>query len=202
MLAVIWLAERRVPLAGYIAVVLEDEGGVPAMGIDDFGEKEMDRAEQAVSGHERPVGAVVLRGLEQETRCLRLSPRRTGRAPGAVRDGDDGRRCHACVERVEDVLAPCGHLGGQGCRFVCADVFQRLADALQAKVGISIQHELVERVDGIGDLAFYHPVAAAAEFFAEVPPPPVHQISTRLEDLRFHPLEPLPVASVTVIFTD
>ena len=89
VLAIIRLAEERVPLADDIAVVLQDERAFPALWIDDLREKEVDRTEQPVRRHDRPVGTVVLRCLEQETRRLGFGPRRARRAPGSVRNGDD-----------------------------------------------------------------------------------------------------------------
>ena len=106
------------------------------------------------------------------------------------------------MERIQDVLPPGIRLRREGCRFRGADVFQHLADPLQAQVGIAVQHELVERVLGVGDLAVDHPVTAPTEFLPEVLPAPFQQVGACLQDLRFRLPDPLPVPRVAVVFPD
>ena len=82
------------------------------------------------------------------------------------------------------------------------DVFQHLADPLQAQIGITVQHELVERIHGIGDLAVDHAVTAPPEFLPEVLPAPFQQVGAGLQDLRLRLFDPLPVPRIAVVFPD
>ncbi len=137
-------------------------------------------------------------GVERQRPAI-LDPRRNRRTPGAVGERYNRRAPHGLKQRGADVALHFSGFFHPARRLSRIDAGQHLAHALEAQVGVSVQHEAAEGILGVRGLTLLHAVAFAAQVLAQVARAPTLHVLARLDELRRDRTHPGLVARVAIV---